>query len=227
MLECECNYSNSTVTVTHFWAYHVIQSLNSACQCSRTPKTCPFRRPHLFNLKTTFDILETKRSRVPEGLDQNCLISLTALNVWSPCQTRKCTHTALLSFWSGNFWNSWATPVEVSAWSVNMWYVMLQAYNGHMEALHVLLQAYNGHNEALHVLLGYMMNLDVKDVNGAFTSLLHLVLLPFCFTDSRWRAICVIVETVQKHCSLLSFLLCFCCSRLAVLLFYRQSMSYL
>ena len=47
---------------------------------------------------------------------------------------------------------------------------MLQAYNGHMEALHVLLQAYNGHNEALHVLLGYMMNLDVKDVNGAFTS---------------------------------------------------------
>ena len=57
--------------------------------------------------------------------------------------------------------------------------------------------------------------------------LLHLVLLPFCFTDSRWRAICVIVETVQKHCSLLSFLLCFCCSRLAVLLFYRQSVSYL
>lgn len=73
---------------------------------------------------------------------------------------------------------------------------MLQAYNGHMEALHVLLQAYNGHNEALHVLLGYMMNLDVKDVNGMFTSLFPLAVVPGCL---RWADHLIVLQSM-KNC---------------------------
>ena len=107
------------------------------------------------------------------------------VKVWSPSQTAKQSAPilALLRHCPGAA-ETPGTPFLVKdfAWSINMWHVMLQAYNGHMEALHVLLQAYNGHNEALHVLLGYMMNLDVKDVNGLFTSFYPLVF----FSCSGW-----------------------------------------